>query len=220
MIPPALRERLSREAACGEMPVDFPVYKAAGRDPLVPILCGSGSMTAPLGFFGRDPGRHEVVHGEPFIGKGGQLVRSGLHRAVHGTDCPDLAASIAVGQRVFWANTVPYKPLGNKAWSVAIKRRFAPLIQELLVDLWAGHDLVTLGNVAFQWFGLVDRSLKPALDAHWKRTDRYESSLTVTLAGKPLRLHPLPHPSPLNATWYPRFPGLLDGRLTQLGWRG
>ena len=219
-MPAALASRLAAEAARGDMPIDLPVYAQAGRDPGEPILYGSGSWTAPLGIFGRDPGRHEVVHGEPFIGQGGQLVRSGLHRAAHGMDCPDLTASIKVGQRVFWANTVPWKPIGNKAWSVRIKRRFLPMIQDALVCHWTGHDLLTLGNVAFHWFGLADRDLKPALDAHWARADRYESSLDVTLASKRLRLHPLPHPSPLNATWYKRFPALLDARLQALDWSG
>lgn len=220
MIPPQLQARLRAEAALGGMPVDLPVYTAAGRDPLAPILCGSGSLTASLGIFGRDPGRHEVLLGEPFIGKGGQLVRDGLHRAAHGTDCPDLDAAIRVGQRAFWANTVPYKPLGNRAWSVGIKRRFAPMIETLLIDVWPGQDLITLGNVAFHWFGLADRALKPALADHWTREDRYERSLTVRLGGKDFHLHPLPHPSPLNATWYRRFPALLDARLAQLGWSG
>jgi uracil-DNA glycosylase len=202
------------------MPIDLPVYHSAGRDPLTPILCGSGSLTAPVGIFGRDPGRQEVVHGEPFVGKGGQLVRDALHRAAHGTNCPDLQASITVGQRIFWANTVPYKPLGNKAWSMAIKRRFAPMIEQLLVETWTGNELVTLGNVAFQWFWLVDRSLKPKLQAHWAREERYESAVELTLSGKHFRIHPLPHPSPLNAKWYRRFPALLDSRLAELGWRG
>ena len=41
-------------------------------------------QSADIGIFGRDPGRHEVVHGEPFVGKGGELVRDGLHRATRG----------------------------------------------------------------------------------------------------------------------------------------
>ena len=220
MIPPSLEARLRAEASLGQMPIDLAAYAQANRDPLDPILCGSGSWTAPLGVFGRDPGRHEVLLGEPFIGKGGQLVRNGLHRAVHGRNCADLAASIRVGQRIYWANTVPWKPLGNKAWSVRIKRRFLPMIQEALVNHWSGHDLLTLGNVAFHWFGLADKTLKPRLAKHWERPDRYETSLEVVLGGKTFRLHPLPHPSPLNATWYKRFPELLDARLSALGWSG
>ncbi|MFW5828109.1 MAG: uracil-DNA glycosylase family protein, partial [Alkalispirochaeta sp.] len=119
---------------------------------------------------------------------------------------------------VFWANTVPYKPLGNKAWPVAVKRRFLPFIRELLVVHWQGHDLITLGNQAFQWFGLAEPRLRPTLREFWLREDRYEASLEVDVAGKSIRLYPLPHPSPLNATWHRRFPALIDSRLQQLGW--
>ena len=199
------------------MDVDLPVYQAYGKDPTWPILLGSGRLSAPVGLFGRDPGRTEVELGEPFIGKGGQLIRDGLHRARFGSSCPDLAASIQIGRDLFWCNTVPYKPTGNKAWSVAVKRRFLPHIQASLLA-WKGQDLLTLGNVAFDWFRLADKRLKPALVEFWARDDRYQASLEVQLSGKTIRLHPLPHPSPLNARWYPLFPGLLDARLKSLGW--
>ena len=89
---------------------------------------------------------------------------------------------------------------------------------QIAVDHWSGTDLITLGNVAFDWFRLADRTLGPRLKDFWRRTDRYEASLEVELHGKMIGLHPLPHPSPLNAVWYPRFPALLDGRLTSIGW--
>jgi uracil-DNA glycosylase len=215
-----LLHRIQEEAARGEMGIDLPVYQSVGRDPTVPVLLGSGSLEARIGVFGRDPGRREIELGEPFIGKGGQLVRQGLHRAWHGSELPDLQSSIEVGRRIFWGNTVPYKPLGNKAWSVKIKRRFVDAIRELLVHHWNGHELLTLGNVAFDWFRLAAPELKPVLAEFWERPDRYEASLEVQLDGKSLRLHPLPHPSPLNARWYPLFPGLLDARLKSLDWRG
>jgi len=215
-----LLDRMAAEAARGDMGIDTPVYDEAGLDPTTPVLLGSGTLDSRIGFFGRDPGRHEVLQREPFIGKGGQLIRDGLHRAARGGGCPDLAASVDVGRGVFWGNTVPYKPTGNKAWSVKVKRRFVPMVTELLVERWTGHDLITLGNVAADWFRLADRSLGPAIQEHWARDDRYEAVLELKLGGKPIRLHPLPHPSPLNATWYPRFPALLDARLSALGWRG
>jgi uracil-DNA glycosylase len=215
-----LLDRMAAEAARGDMDIDGPVYDEAGLPATTPILLGSGALDTPIGFFGRDPGRHELLRREPFIGKGGQLIRDGLHRAARGGGCPDIEASIEVGRGVFWGNTVPFKPTGNKAWSVRVKRRFIPMVTELLVERWSGRDLITLGNVAFDWFRLADRSLGPALKAHWARPDRYESSLELVLTGKAIRLHPLPHPSPLNATWYPRFPGLLDARLSALGWTG
>ena len=215
-----LLTRIQAEAAQGGMTIDTAVYEAAGKDPTRPILAGSGDPRARVAIMGRDPGRHEVHHGEPFIGAGGQLVRQALHEKAFGSPCPDLPGSIRAGQRVFWANTVPYKPEGNKAWPVRVKRRFEPFITELLVQHWRGQDLITLGNVAFDWFRLADKNLAPDLKRFWAREDRYEASLTITLKGKRITLHPLPHPSPLNATWYPRFPGLLRARLDALNWKG
>ncbi len=114
--PAELLSRIEATARVTEMNIDDEVYRSAGRDPRVPILTGSGDLSASVGVFGRDPGRFEVIHREPFVGKGGQLVRDGMHRARRGGNCPDLAASIDVGSEFFWANTVPYKPTGNKAW--------------------------------------------------------------------------------------------------------
>ena len=213
----ALLETIRAEARKGGLTIDSAVYEAAGLDPVEPVLLGSGTLTAQVGIFGRDPGRTEVELREPFIGKGGQLIRAGLHRALHdGRNPPDLAASIDAGRGILWANTVPYKPLGNKAWSVAVKRRFLPMVRRLLVELWQGDQLITCGNVAFEWFGLAEPSLKPRLKEFWTRADRYEAALDIELDGKPITLLPLPHPSPLNATWYPRFPALLDKRLASI----
>lgn len=210
----------ARQAYAEGMPIDAPVYEEAALDPTTPVLLGTGTLSARIGVFGRDPGRNEVLEREPFIGKGGQLIRAGLHRAQFGREPESAEDFLRAGQSVFWGNTVPYKPTGNKAWSVKIKRRFLPHIQELLVERWEGADLLTCGNVAFEWFGLADKSLKPALKEFWGRPDRYESVLELKLAGKAFRLHPLPHPSPLNATWYKRFPELLDKRLQALDWTG
>ena len=212
----ALRGRLRAEAARGKMDIDRPVYAEAGRDSLEPLLLGSGSLAAPLGIMGRDPGRHEVLHGEPFVGAGGRLIRDALHQRQHGTPAPSLEAAIQAGRGVFWCNTVPYKPVGNKAWSVAVKRRFVALVAEALVVHWSGHDLITCGREALDWFRLADPALRPAVEAHWQRADRFTASLEVRLQGKAIRLHPLPHPSPLNAMWFKRFPALLEARLVAL----
>lgn len=205
------------EAALGGLDVDTEAYAAAGLHPTTPVLLGSGTLDAPVGFFGRDPGRTEVEQREPFIGRGGSLVRDALHRARHGVDAPDAAARTEVGQACFWANTVPFKPRGNKAWSVKVKRRFVPMVRTLLADRWQGTDLVTFGNVAFDWFRLAYPQHKAAIRAHWARDDRYATSLELDLGPRVLRIHPLPHPSPLNATWYPRIPAMLDARLAEVG---
>ncbi len=215
-----LLDRIANEASKGEMTIDFDAYRTAGRASSSPVLLGSGSIEARVGIFGRDPGRTEIALGEPFIGKGGQLVRAALHRAAGGVGTPSLEQSIEVGRRIFWGNTVPYKPVGNKAWSTTVKRRFVPFITDLLVEYWEGDRLITLGNQAFEWFALADASLKGRLADFWRREDRYEASLEVELCGKTMHLYPLPHPSPLNAAWHKRFPDMMERRLRQLDWRG
>lgn len=202
--------------------LDVDVYSQFGKDPLAPII-GLGDRDLRVGFFGRDPGREEVRLGEPFIGTGGQKVRQTLYQYLHGRPLPDFEASREVGRLFFWANTVPYKPTGNKAWSMAVKKRFQPLMARLLADEWRGEALITLGREAFLWFGIgQSREARQQLEVFWRRADRFESHIDVTVSadesgGRPVALYPLPHPSPLNATWYKHFPALLRARLEQLG---
>tara|TARA_R110002012_G_scaffold11788_3_gene52753 strand:- start:1853 stop:2545 length:693 start_codon:yes stop_codon:yes gene_type:complete len=201
--------------------IDIEVYKRFDRDPLDPII-GLGQRNLRIGFFGRDPGRDEVRHGEPFIGAGGQLVRKALYAHLYGEEMPDFEASKAVGEHFFWINTVPYKPIGNKAWSMKVKRHFHALMNEVLISHWEGRSLITLGREAFLWFGIGrSKDERDRLEAFWKQEDRFESSIEVTLEdnqgeAQVFTLYPLPHPSPLNQTWYSRFPGLLKQRLEQL----
>lgn len=216
----------SQRKAFGELAeqtegIDEAVYKAFDKDPLEPII-GLGPADAPIAFFGRDPGREEVRYGEPFIGGGGQLVRRVLYRHVHGEEMPDFEASRAIGDGFFWINTVPYKPLGNRAWSMAVKRRFHPLMRQLLLNHWQGRDIITLGREAFFWFGVEQsREVRLQLEAFWHREDRFTAHFDLELTGgkgtrRTFRLHPLPHPSPRNLTWFKRFPELLEARLLQL----
>ncbi|MBN6103615.1 uracil-DNA glycosylase family protein [Xanthomonas sp. CFBP 8703] len=202
--------------------IDTKVYADYAKDPLEPII-GLGRRNARLCVFGRDPGRTEVEYGEPFVGSGGQLVRKALYRHLHGGEAmPDFAASLAVGRDVFWINTVPYKPLGNKAWSMQVKRRFHPLMRRLLIEQWRGRDIVTLGREAFLWFGIDQpRDVRAQLDAFWADPSRFNAHIDIGLrtetgAARRFTLHPLPHPSPLNQTWFKRFPALLEARLRQL----
>ncbi|GHB10674.1 uracil-DNA glycosylase family protein [Modicisalibacter luteus] len=211
-----------RDAAQALEGVDLETYRDFGKDPLEPII-GLGPADAPVGFFGRDPGRQEIKWGEPFIGSGGQKVRQGLYQAIHGEPMPDFEASREIGRHVFWANTVPYKPTGNKAWSMAAKKRFQPLMARVLIDHWQGRELITLGREAFLWFGINQpKEVRQALESFWKREDRFEASHATLLTMEDgheaeFRLAPLPHPSPLNQTWFKRFPGLLEARLEAMG---
>ncbi len=216
------RHEAFRELAAELEGVDLPVYADYGRDPLDPVI-GMGEADTRIAFFGRDPGRDEVQHHMPFIGAGGQQVRRPLYEFLNAEPLPDFEASVAVGRDFFWANTVPYKPTGNKAWSMKVKKRFQPLVADLLIHAWRGSDIITLGREAFLWFAINQpREVKQQLEAFWAEENRFESHTTVSIAApdgtvRELRIHPLPHPSPLNATWYKRFPELLRARLRALG---
>ncbi|WP_251977302.1 uracil-DNA glycosylase family protein [Salinicola avicenniae] len=218
---PVATERAMRAAAGTLERLDLDAYRAAGRDPLAPIV-GLGPAGARLAIFGRDPGRQEVELGRPFVGSGGKKVREALYRHRHGDSPPDAEARLSAGEEIFWINTVPYKPIGNKAWSMAVKRRFQPLVASLLVDAWQGERVITLGREAFLWFGIgQSREVRQALETFWQREDRFSSTheTLLTLADgrqKRLTLAPLPHPSPLNQRWFQRFPSLMDERLAAL----
>lgn len=218
---PEYQRQAFRELAADLPQIDRTVYEACGRDPREPIV-GLGDPDCRVAFFGRDPGRDEVEHGMPFIGAGGQKVRRGLYEHLYGEPMPDFHASVAVGAHFFWINTVPYKPVNNKAWSMAVKKRFQPLMADLLVKSWHGREVVTFGREAFLWFAIHQpRAVKQQLEAFWGSDDRFTTSTAVTLSacdgsGREFRLHPLPHPSPLNAVWYKHFPALLGKRLKQL----
>lgn len=210
--------------------IDVDVYEAYGKDPLEPII-GMGDRRCRLAIMGRDPGRHEVEFGEPFIGAGGQIVRRGLFDAMHPASDSGFSfapvytfeASREVGRHVFWANTVPYKPIGNKAWGMRCKRRFHPHMADILIHDWDGTDLLALGRDAVMWFGLTNKAIKTDLAAFWEQEDRYEQTVDVPLTAtdgttRMITVHPVPHPSPLNARWYRQVPELLTQRLNSLEW--
>ncbi|WP_110656394.1 uracil-DNA glycosylase family protein [Salinicola halimionae] len=219
-LPADIEKAMRREAAELER-LDREVYRQYGRDPLAPIV-GLGPREATLAIFGRDPGKKEVDVGLPFVGAGGQKVRGALYRHRHGKSLPDFETSLTVGEDLFWINTVPYKPQGNKAWSMAVKRRFQPLVAALLAQQWQGEQVITLGREAFFWFGIGQPpAVRDALAAFWNRDDRFATTHVTELSlpdgsTKRFVLAPLPHPSPLNQQWFKRFPSLLDARLAAL----
>ncbi|MFO0960526.1 MAG: uracil-DNA glycosylase family protein [Isosphaeraceae bacterium] len=218
----AIRE----EAARAPFPIDEPVYQAAKKDPLDPVLC-AGSLQAPVCVFGRDLGKDEVIHGQPQIGAAGRLVRQGLIRAFEGREPAPKDRTLADALKyALLTNTVPYKPPGNKAYAESVKSRFRPLLARLLAGPWEGDRVITLGTEAFDWFAPYAPPGEAA--ALWKREDRYEADLPCELVAevdgrevrKAITVQPLPHPSPLNQRWYGQFPALLAARLASLPGRG
>ncbi len=215
----ALVAAVRKEAERAEFPVDTPVYEREKRDPLQPVLF-AGNLQAPVCVFGRDLGKDEVAVGQPLVGAGGRLVRTGVYQAAFGEEPTKSNRRIEEAlEHVLLTNTVPYKPPGNKAYSEAVKERFRPFVAELLVGHWKGNRVISLGNEAFEWFGRYVDSQK--IKELWAGEDRYERDLECELEAKidgetvkkRIILCPLPHPSPLNARWYGKFPELLARRL-------
>lgn len=211
--------QIQQEAESATFPIDEPVYLAAGLNPTQPILC-AGNLQSQLCIFARDLGKDEVLAGQPLIGAAGKLVRSGLYRAIYNLEPTKSTDLQVVLERVLLTNTVPYKPPGNKAYSEAVKKRFRPFLERLLVFYWQGDKIITLGNEAFNWF--VPYGEKGVLKEFFEKSDRYSASIEITLQAKDsegnlhqrlLTLMPLPHPSPLNQKYYAQFPQLLQERL-------
>ncbi len=152
-----LIEAVRREAERAGFPIDVDIYERSGRDPKLPILF-AGSLDAPLCIVGRDLGKDEVRAGQPLIGPAGRSVRAGIIRARHqdhpaDQNCPVGDPSLGEALRhALLTNTVPFKPIGNKAYSAATRERFRPFLERLLVDYWKGHRVITLGAQAFEWF--------------------------------------------------------------------
>jgi uracil-DNA glycosylase len=224
-----LLDDVRREAERADLPVDTEVYQRSGRDPKGPILF-AGSFDAPLCIVGRDLGKDEVRAGQPLIGAAGRLVRSGIIRArvpgnvsdeIHPGGSPAMDEAL---NHALLTNTVPFKPLGNKAYSEAIRERFRPFLERLMVSHWKGRNIVTLGTQAFAWFTPYGE------EAEFRSTGtteaRFEHAFRCELPGndynpggqpKTVMIYPLPHPSPLNRRWFSRFPAMLAARLLEVG---
>ncbi len=217
-----LIQAVQQEAEREDFPIDVPVYQAAKLAPTTPILY-AGNLRSKLCFFGRDLGRDEVHGRQPLYGAAGTLVRQGFYWAVHKKRSNDKQILATVCDRLLLTNTVPYKPPGNKAYSMEVKHRFRPFIERLLVLHWQGHQIISLGTEAFKWFEPYGR--RGEVNGFFRRGDRFESALNVTLTAtdnqglehqKVVTLMPLPHPSPLNQRYYAKFPQMLQDRLAAI----
>ena len=217
-----LISQVKQEAEREEFPLDVPVYKSANLEPTDPVLY-AGNLQSPLCFFGRDLGKDEVHARQPLIGASGTMVREGFYYAIHQQKASSRQDLQTVCDRVLLTNTVPYKPPGNKAYLMKVKKRFRPFVEKLLVFHWQGSQIITLGTEAFKWF--APYGAKGEVDSFYRRSDRFEASLTVNLTAtdelgmshkRAVVLLPLPHPSPLNQKYYAAFPQMLQKRLAQV----
>jgi uracil-DNA glycosylase len=212
-------QAVKKEAERQEFPVDAEVYKACGMDANEPVLF-YGDLKSPLCFFARDLGKDEVKAKQPLYGAAGTLVRKGVYEMLFdkaGSGAQELQKA---ADRVLLTNTVPYKPVGNKAYTASVKKRFRPFLEHLLVNHWQGTHIISLGTEAFEWF--TPYTSKSAVEAFFARADRYSSELpiiltcAITKTQKNVLLAPLPHPSPLNQQYYEKFPEMLKTRLAKI----
>ena len=183
--------------------IDLACYAKHKQDPTNPIL-GLGKPDARWCFFGRDPGEKEVQRQKPFTGPSGERIRAVMREC--GLSHDD----------IFWMNTVPFKPIGNKKWPMGVVRKCHPILLELLAN-WQGKDVITFGVQALEWFGLSSPENRRSIALFQKRADKFTSQLQVVLSIKGVErrfvLHPVPHPSGLNRAWSSQFDHLLKARL-------
>ncbi|MCE9637379.1 MAG: uracil-DNA glycosylase family protein [Planctomycetes bacterium] len=191
---------IEAEARRAPFDVCLDTYRAAGRDPAVPIVC-AGSLDAPFAALGRELGREEVHAGEPLIGMGGRRFRRAFHDAVLAKSLGPAPKSErrfdAIFDHVLLTNTVPYRPVDNVAYDRATLVRFRPFVETLLADLWRGHTVLALGETATRWF--APYAAPGAVDALWADADRrFTDTIDVEIRGRAIRVAPIPHPSPLS----------------------
>lgn len=191
------------EAEARRAPFDVcrETYRAAGRDPAVPILC-AGSLDAPFCAFARELGRDEVLRGEPLVGIGGRRFRRAFHEAVvapgSGAAPPTEKRFADILPHVLLANTVPFRPVDNKAYDKETLERFRPFVERLLGDLWTGTRVLALGETAIKWFGGYAASPSAADELWADPKRRFVGTLAITIRGRALSVAPVPHPSPLS----------------------
>ncbi|NUM32902.1 MAG: uracil-DNA glycosylase [Candidatus Brocadiae bacterium] len=213
----ALQQEIQKHAQLEAFSIDKEVYLACGKDPISPILM-AGSLESPLCFFARDLGRDEVRAGQPLYGAAGRMVRSGIYNSLYNSAASSPQDLDKAASYVLLTNTVPYKPIDNKAYPPKVRERFRPFILSLLMDYWQGKYIIPLGTEALQWFEKYDTS--PKFKAFIKSESRFVETFELQLTSsnpeeskKNVLLCPLPHPSPLNQKYYALFPQMLNARL-------
>jgi uracil-DNA glycosylase len=101
------------------------------------LVFGDGNPKAEIMLVGEAPGRDEDIQGKPFVGRSGQLLERML--ATIGLDRTN----------VYIANTVPWRPPGNRTPSpLEIELCLPFLVRQ--VELVAPKILITLGAAATQ----------------------------------------------------------------------
>jgi uracil-DNA glycosylase len=99
------------------------------------LVFGDGNPQADVMVIGEAPGRDEDIEGRPFVGRSGQLLDK-------------IFAAIGLDRtKIYIANTVPWRPPGNRDPSAAELAVCRPFL-ERQIELIAPKIIVTLGAAA------------------------------------------------------------------------
>ncbi len=192
----ALLHDVEKEARREPFDVCRETYAEAARDAAVPLLL-AGSLDAPWCAVGRELGRDEVLQGEPLVGMAGRRFRRAVHEALLGPAPRTERRFAHVLDHVLLTNLVPYRPVGNRAYSRAVRDRFRPYLERLLADLWSGERVLALGKDALLWF--APYTVDEGVDALWADPERrFRDTLRLRIRDRELTLAAVPHPSPLS----------------------
>lgn len=210
-----VRAEMKAQARGLRLGVDQDAYHRARRDPWEPIVA-AGTHSAPLCILGRDLGAMEVLWGQPLVGPAGQIVRRGLAQILALRVPPHDLHLETVLRHVLLANLMPYKP-EKPSFPRAVRERFRPALEHLLLCYWQGFTLLALGTEALAFFARYDESVGGLAHNPRRFTKSVRCRLVTTCHGRPvekiLAIFPLPHPSPANARWKAHFPALLEKQV-------
>ncbi len=130
------REAASQAATLEELRERLAAFDGCNLKFTAKNLCfADGDPSSDIMFIGEAPGRDEDLEGLPFVGKSGQL----LNRMIE-----------AIGlkrEEVYIANTIPWRPPGNRAPTPLETELCRPFI-ERQIELAAPKVLVALGGPA------------------------------------------------------------------------
>jgi len=121
------------------------------------LVFGDGNPEADIMLIGEAPGREEDLQGKPFVGRSGQLLDKML-------------AAIGLDRtKVFIANTVPWRPPGNRTPTPAEIATCLPFLHRQ-IELVAPKIILTLGAPAAQTMFETTRSIS-RLRGQWQDID-------------------------------------------------
>lgn len=137
------------------------------------LVFADGNPTAPIMFVGEAPGREEDLEGVPFIGRSGQL----LDR---------MFAAIGLDRNsVYIANTIPWRPPGNRT-PTPLETEICRPFFERQIELASPKLLVALG-------GPAAKALTNATDGILRLRGNWKSH--VTASGTEIPVMPTLHPA-------------------------